>query len=166
MNLCLRNCSTPIIFWVLHGKHQTIYIIFLPYIFACLRLRFLDVETNPGLLRPVPDVCRILCCNVRSLIGNLSDLTFDPVWYTVVLWDFIHRYASRVGVAGSRIWLPVLLCRCKMPRALWMAAYIRDCYGVFRANKNLSVVIAKCWFFGFVVWDRTRTCSVFISTLT
>ena len=47
------------------------YLIFI----ACLRLLFLDVETNPGPLRPVPDICRILCSNVRSLAGNLSDLT-------------------------------------------------------------------------------------------
>ena len=54
--------------------------------YACLRLWFLDVETNPGLWRPVPDVCRILCCNVRGLTGNLSDLTVASSQYdTVVL---------------------------------------------------------------------------------
>ena len=35
--------------------------------YACLRLRFLDVETNPGPRRPVPAVCRILCSNVLGL---------------------------------------------------------------------------------------------------
>ena len=40
--------------------------------FACLSLRFLDVETNPGPRRPVPDVCRILCSNVRGLSMALS----------------------------------------------------------------------------------------------
>ena len=48
-----------------------LYLIF----YACLRLRFLDVENNPGPRRPVPAVCRILCSNVRGLAGNLSDLT-------------------------------------------------------------------------------------------
>ena len=43
--------------------------------YGCLRLQFLDVETNPGPPRPVPDVCRILCSDVRGLAGNLSDLT-------------------------------------------------------------------------------------------
>ena len=33
-----------------------LYLIF----YGCLRLRFLDVETNPGPRRPVPVVCRIL----------------------------------------------------------------------------------------------------------
>ena len=43
--------------------------------FACLRLQFLDVETNPGPRRPVPDVGRILCSNVRGLALSLvSDM--------------------------------------------------------------------------------------------
>ena len=48
-----------------------LYLIF----YGCLRLQFLDLETNPGPRRPVPDVCGILCSNVRGLAGNLSDLT-------------------------------------------------------------------------------------------
>ena len=48
-----------------------LYLIF----YGCLRLRFLDVETNPGPRLPAPDVCRILCSNVLGLTGNLSDLT-------------------------------------------------------------------------------------------
>ena len=51
--------------------------------YACLGLRFLDVETNPGAWRPVPVVCRILCCNVRSLAGNLSDLTVVSSQYDI-----------------------------------------------------------------------------------
>ena len=50
---------------------EFLYLIF----YACLRLQFLDVETNPGSRRPVPAVCRIRCSNVQSLAGNLSDLT-------------------------------------------------------------------------------------------
>ena len=44
-----------------------LYLIF----YACLRLRFLDVETNPDPRRPVPAVCRILCSNVRGWPGTL-----------------------------------------------------------------------------------------------
>ena len=51
----------------------------------CLRLRFLDVETNPGPRRPVPTVCRLLCSNVRGLAGNLSDLTVASSRYDVLL---------------------------------------------------------------------------------
>ena len=42
--------------------------------YACLRLPFLDVVTNPDPLGPVPGICRILCSTVRALAGNLSDL--------------------------------------------------------------------------------------------
>ena len=56
-----------------------LYLIF----YGCLRLRFLDVETNPG--PPVPAVCRILCSNVRGLVGNLSDLTVALSQYDILL---------------------------------------------------------------------------------
>ena len=58
-----------------------LYLIF----YACLRLRFLDVETNPGSQRPVPAVCRILCSNVRGQAGNLSDLTVASSQYDMLL---------------------------------------------------------------------------------
>ena len=58
-----------------------LYLIF----YGCLRLRFLDVETHPGQRRPAPDVCRILCSNVRGLAGNLSDLTVASSQYAILL---------------------------------------------------------------------------------
>ena len=57
------------------------YLIF----YACLRLRFLDVETNPGPRRPVPADCRLLCSNVRGLARNLSDLTVASFRYDILL---------------------------------------------------------------------------------
>ena len=50
--------------WVLYCKHQIVYGIFYLIYYAWVRLRFLDVETNPGPRRPIPAVYRILCCNV------------------------------------------------------------------------------------------------------
>ena len=74
-----------------------LYLIF----YSCLRLRFLDVETNPDLHRPEPAVCRILCSNVQGLAGNLSDLTvacLSTIYcFALRLWSQI-----RVGGAGSR----------------------------------------------------------------
>ena len=64
--------------------------------YGCLSLRFLDVETNPGPRRPVPDVCRILCSNVQGLARNLSDLTVATSQYDILLFsetfvsDFRH----------------------------------------------------------------------------
>ena len=60
---------------------EFLYLIF----YSCLRLRFLDVETNPGPRRPVPDVCRIQCSNVRGLAGNLCDLTVASSRYDILL---------------------------------------------------------------------------------
>ena len=60
---------------LLPTRHQIVYGFSLSHFYGCLRLRFLDVDTNHGPRRPVPAVCRILCNNVRVLAGNLSDLT-------------------------------------------------------------------------------------------
>ena len=62
---CIVNVKQFMAFLYIH------YIIF----HTCLRLRFMDVETNLDPRRPVPAVCRILCSKVRRLAGNLSALT-------------------------------------------------------------------------------------------
>ena len=104
------------------------------------------METNPGLRRPVPAVCRILCSNVPGLAGNHSDLTVALSQYDVVLCSETLvsdvRHVSELLVPGFG--QPVLLCRGKMPRARGMAAYVRD----GNRNPNLSVVVAKCWILG------------------
>ena len=84
---------------------EYLYLIF----YACLRLRFLGAETNPGSRRPVPDVSKILCRNVRGLARNLGDLTVVSSQY-IILWcsESGLRHASRLGVAGSRIRSPSL----------------------------------------------------------
>ena len=105
--------------------------------YGCLRLRFLDVETNPGPFRPVPAFCRILCSNVRGLAGNLSDLAVASSQYDILLCSETlvsdMHHVSEVLVPG--FCSPVLVCRGKMPRARGMAAYIRDRYGAFRQPK-------------------------------
>ena len=111
---------------------------FLYFIFyGCLRLRFLDVETNPGPRRPVPAICRILCSNVRGVAGNLSDLTVASSQYDILLCSETlvsdMRHMSEVLVPGFG--RPVLLCQGKMPRARGMAAYVRGGYGAFRQPK-------------------------------
>ena len=125
-----------------------LYLIF----YGCLRLRFLDVETNPGPRRPLPVVCRILCSNVRSLAGNLSDLTVASSQYDILLCSETlvpdMRYVSEMLVPSFG--RPALLCRGKMPRARGMAATF-EMVTEHLANPNLSVVVAKCWFLWFVV---------------
>ena len=43
--------------------------------YGCLRLWFLDVETNPSPHRPVPVVCRILCTNTLQNTTDYAKLT-------------------------------------------------------------------------------------------
>ena len=92
-----------------------LYLIF----YGFLRLRFLDMETDPGPRRPVPGVCRILSSNVWGLALNLSDLTVASSQYDIqpcsetLVSDMRHE--SEVLVPGFG--RPVLLCRGKMPRA-------------------------------------------------
>ena len=105
--------------------------------YGCLKLRFLDVETNPGPSCPAPAVCRILCSNMRRLAGNLSDLTVASSQYDILLCSetlvsVMHHVSEVLVPSFGR---PVLLCQGKMPRARGMAAYVRDGYRAFRQHK-------------------------------
>ena len=62
--------------------------------YACLRLWFLDVETDPGQRRPVPTVCILLCSNVRSLAGNLSSHTVDILLCSEILVSDIRHVSE------------------------------------------------------------------------
>ena len=105
--------------------------------YACLKLRFPEVETNPAPRRPVPSGCRILCSNVRDLSRNLSNLTMASSQFDVLLCSETlvsdMRHVSELLVPGFGG--PVLLCWGSVPRAREMAAYVRDGYGAFRQRK-------------------------------
>ena len=123
------STALPPSFCVLYCKHLIVYGFHISYFFyACLRLRFLDMETNPGPRWPVPTVCRLLCSNVQCLAGNLSDLTVASSQYDIVLCsetlasDMLHVSELLVPGFGR----PVLLCQDRMPRASGMVAYVRD----------------------------------------
>ena len=123
------------VYWIVNIKYFMDFLCLILY--ACQGLRFLNVETNPGPRRPVPNVCRILCSNVRALAGNLGDLTVASSQYDILLCSETSvsdvRHVSEILVPESG--RPVLLCRGKMPRARLMAEYVRDGYGAFRQPK-------------------------------
>ena len=89
--------------------------------YACLLLRFLDVETNPGPRRPVPAVCKILCTNVRGLSRNLSDLTAASSQFYLLLCSETlvsdMRHVSELLVPGFG--RPVVLCRAQILPVGW-----------------------------------------------
>ena len=106
-------------------KYSLVYVFLHLIFYACLELRFPDVETNPGTRRPVPGACRILCSNVQGLSKNLSDVTVASSQYDLLLCsenlvsDRCHISEFLVPGFGR----PVLLCRDVMPRARGMATY-------------------------------------------
>ena len=98
---------------------EFLYLLF----YACLRLWFLDVESNFGPWHPVPAVCRILCKNVRGLAGNHSDLTVASSQYNILLCSetlvLVMHHVLEILVCGFGS--PALLCRGKMPCTRRMA---------------------------------------------
>ena len=106
--------------------------------YACLRLRFLETETNPGLLRPVPVVCRIFCSNVRVQAGNLSDLTVASSQYNLLLCSETLVSDMRHWTCQS-CWFPDSVARLAVPgqdaSGPGIAAYVRDGCTVFRQPK-------------------------------
>ena len=94
----------------------------------------------------------MLCSNEGGLTGNLSDLTVATSQYDILLCSETlvsdMRHVSEVLVPG--FCRPVLLCRGKMPRHVgWLHTF--EMVTEHFDNPNLSVVVAKCWFLGFVV---------------
>ena len=86
---------------------------------------------------------------MRGLAGNLSDLTVASSQYDILFCSETlvsdMRHVSELLVPGFGH--PVLLCRGKMPREMVTYEMVTEHF----ANPNLSVVVAKCWFLGFVV---------------
>ena len=86
--------------------------LFLSY-YACLRLRFFDVEKNPGPAHPAPRRCRLLCSNIRGLSGNLADLSVVSAQYDVMLCSETlvsdRRHVSELLILGFG--RPIMLYR-------------------------------------------------------
>ena len=80
---------------------------------------------------------------------------------TLVAWlwlrfDMIYSFALRLW---SQIF--VMCMSCLLPDLVAMSCSVVP----WQKNKKLSVVAAKCWVLGFVVWDRTFICSDLTATL-
>ena len=82
---------------------EFLYVIFS----ACVRFRFLDVETNTGRRRYVPAVGKILCSEVRGLAGILSDLTVASSRYHNLLCSETLWY--QICITTHSCWFPDLV---------------------------------------------------------
>ena len=118
--------------------------------YSCLRLRFPDVETNPGPLRPVAASCRMLCSNIRGLSGNLSDLAVASSQYDILLCSKTLlsdlRHVSELLVLGS-----VALSCCAGTGCLVPVDGGICTKWIWSISPTKSVVVVKCWLLGFVV---------------
>ena len=123
-NIAIATTLPPsffcIVLQIFRQSMESLYLIF----YACLRLRFLDVETNPGPQRPVPTVYRILCRNARGLSRNLSNITLNSSPYDILLCSetLVSYMHHLLGFLVPEFGPPVLLCRGKLPWARGMAA--------------------------------------------
>ena len=73
------------------------------------------------------------------------------------------RHVSELLVSGFGLTVFFPGARCIWPEG-WLHTY--EMVTEHFANPNLSVVDAKCWFFVFVVRDKTFMCTVFTAALT
>ena len=129
-----------------HHEHQQFIEFFFIFFFVCLSIQFLDVETNPGQWCPVRAVCRMLCINVRGLMRLGMLCCCSPR-----LWSQDMRHVSQCWSLD----LVALSC-CVWARFIgpegWLHTY--EMVTEYFANPNLSVVVGKCWFWGF--WCETE----------
>ena len=136
---------------------EFLYLIF----YACLRLQFLNVKTNPSSRRPVLSVCRLLCSNLLGLARNLSDLTVASCRYLILLCS--ETLISDMRHVGELL-VPdlVALSCCAGARSFgpkgWSHTYVMDMKHF--ANPSFNVVVAVCCLLWFVVLNRTYMCSV------
>ena len=109
-NIAIATALTPSFVYFM----DFFYLIF----YACLRHRFLDVDTIRGPRRPVPDVCRILCSNALGLAENLSDLTVASSQY--MIYCCALRLWSQICVTCRRCWFPVSVALSCCAGARWL----------------------------------------------
>ena len=116
-NIAITTALPPSFFCIVLFSHSRGFRFQLSIIHSCLGLRFPDMKTNPGARRPVPDVSRILCSDVREPVR-------EPQWsrYNILLW--FETFGS--VLVPAYIWWPSLLLCLAIPRALGMVAYVRD----------------------------------------
>ena len=113
-------------------------------------------------------VCRVVC-RLPDRHSHCLQTTW-PWRRLSMTYCCAQRLWSLIYVTCRSCWFPDLVslscCAgegCLGPEG-WRHTYVMDMKHF--ANPSLSAAVAKCWFLGFVVWDRTFMCTVFTATLT
>ena len=120
------------------------------HFYACLGLRFLDVETNPGpgfLFLVSAEYSTVMC---GGLSKNLNDLTVASSHYD--LWMCSKTLVSDIGVTcRSYGFLDlVALSFCAGTGCIGPLEWLHMCEKIMRyfANTNISVIVVKWWYLG------------------
>ena len=104
--------------------------------YGCLKLRFPDVEFNPG-PRVAPQCCRVMCTNINGLHGNRDELTIAATKFDVVVCTETEvtgrRHVSELLLPGFKA--PTLLLRGARPNGLGMALFVRSGFSVSRQER-------------------------------
>ena len=116
--------------------------LFLLY-YACLVLRYPDVEVNPGPRVGTSGRCRLMFCNINGLFGNLSELSVAASGFDLVMCAetkvSTFRHSSELLLPGFV--KPTLLLRGARPNGLGLALYVRD---GFCASRQTSYECSCC----------------------
>lgn len=107
------------------------------YFFACLKLRFPDVEENPGPVARPPTRCRLLYANINGLHRNLQELSVAASSHDVVLCAET-RASDRRHVAELRLsgfGKPTLLPCGARDSVRGLALYVRDGFPAHRQRR-------------------------------
>ena len=106
------------------------------FFYGCLKLRFPDVEVNPG-PRVVPQCCRVMFTNINGLHGNRDELAIAATKFDVVACAETkvtgRRHVSELLLPGFKA--PTMLLRGARPNGLGMALFVRSGLSVSRRER-------------------------------
>ena len=106
------------------------------FFYGCLKLRFPDVEINPG-PRAVPQCCRVMFTNINGLHGNRDELAIAATKFDVVACAETkvtgRRHVSELLLPGFEA--PTLLLKSACPNRLGMALFVRSVLSISRKEK-------------------------------
>ena len=109
------------------------------FFYGCLKLRFPDVEVNPG-PREAPQCCRVMFTNINGLHGNRDELAIAATKFD----DVASLARAETKIAGRRHVSELLLPGFKAPtlpligartNGLVMALFVRSGLSVSRQEK-------------------------------
>ena len=122
------------------------------FFYGCLKLRFPDVEVNPG-PREAPQCCRVMFTNINGLHGNRDELAIAATKFDVV------------ACAETKVCLVSKLLLCCWEVLAQMGLLWRCLFALvflFRGGKGSSVLVVSSWSLRFRVNGWIVICLLYI----